>query len=224
MNIFCIGDSLGLPRNGVVYEDTWYYLLTKRFPNINFYPFFYRDQTTSSLEHIFNNYLKYYNAKFVIVQLGICDCAPRIINKDSLFWKTYFKVFQLFHASDLAWRIVKSTHSRNNPNRVVVPFDLFKTNVLTFVSLCKERGISIILVKIATPTQSLQKKSPLITGNIVKYNSFYDELKSLYPDLISVVNPLNTGEITDYVEDGYHTTAIGFKKVFDSLSKIIQEV
>ena len=223
MNVFCISDSLGLPRNGVKYEDSWYCLIQKEFPDINFYPFFLRDQTSSSLEDIFNNYLKYFRPEFSIVQLGICDCAPRIINSKRLFWRIYFKLFQLFNNTEVAWRIVKKFYKRNNPNRVVVPFEQFKKNNRCFVENCIKIRSKVVYISIPIPSSSLKEKSALLEQNIRKYNSVYLELSNRYPDSVYILSPLFEGASDDYVEDGYHSNAKGFKKVTDAISFFLRD-
>ena len=49
MNILCIADSLGLPRDGVKIEDTWFYKLCHSFPQHHFIDRFERGMLTSRL-------------------------------------------------------------------------------------------------------------------------------------------------------------------------------
>lgn len=224
MNVFCISDSLGLPRTGVKYEESWYHLIQEDNPDVNFYPFFLRDQTTNALWDIFNNYLKYFQPEYTIVQLGICDCAPRIINSKRLFWRLYFKIFQLFNKTELAWRLVKKVYKRNDPNRVIVPFKKFAINTNTFVEDCIKIGTKVIFISIPTPSPSLKEKSTLLDYNIQRYNSFYVDLTQKYPNSVFVLSPLSEGSPENYVEDGYHSNAIGFKKVSDAISLFLRNL
>lgn len=221
MRVFCISDSLGLPRPGVSYEDTWYYMLQKEYPSIEFYPFFIRRTTTDSLKLIFSDYVDYFNPNLVIVQLGICDCAPRIINNNKLFWKAYFGVWSLLGATNFAWKIVKTLYGRNNPSRVEVSCDKFRDNIQSFVRNCSEKNIKVLYVKIGRPSSSIHERSPYLGDNISLYNSCID---SIMDNNMSTVNPLLAGDGVDYIEDGYHTSKKGSVKVFESIrdSRLIE--
>lgn len=213
MRVFCISDSLGLPRPGVSYEDTWYYMLQKECPSIEFYPYFIRKTTTDSLKTIYYDYADYFNPNLVIVQLGICDCAPRIVNTNKLFWRLYFKIFDGLRAKDLAWKLVKRFLKRNNPSRVYVPIERFISNNEFFLKECINRQIKVLYVLIANPALSLQEKSPAMFKNIQRYNEALSELAIKYSNYVSFINPLSAGDIKDYTEDGYHTNKEGANKV-----------
>ena len=47
--ILCVGDSLGLPRESISYEDTWYYYLTNQCTEYEYIPRFQRALTTQDL-------------------------------------------------------------------------------------------------------------------------------------------------------------------------------
>jgi acyl-CoA thioesterase-1 len=99
MKVLCIGDSLALPGHHNKYEDTWFYKLKKEFPGHDFISFFKRQLTTEILVTIGGgekiegafptgaDCLEHYMPEIVIIQLGIVDCAPRLINEKSFLWK-----------------------------------------------------------------------------------------------------------------------------------------
>ena len=82
IKILCIGDSLTLPRNGVNYEDTWFYLIKQNFLNFEFISSFKRAITSNILNE--HDSLELYSPDYAIIQLGIVDCAPRLIKEASL--------------------------------------------------------------------------------------------------------------------------------------------
>lgn len=217
MKVFCIGDSLGLPRPGIAYENTWFSMLKKEYSSIEFYPYFIRRLTTNPLRTIFSNYVCHFAPNLVIIQLGICDCAPRIINKDKMFWKIYFKTFESLGASEIGWRIVKKLFRRNNPRRVEVSIERFKNNIESFVKECKCNNIKVLYVLIGRPAMSISERSPFLSNNVVRYNECIEALSQEYPETITIINPLQSGDNDDYLSDGYHTTIKGANKVFEAI-------
>jgi acyl-CoA thioesterase-1 len=82
MKIACIGDSLGMPRENVLYEDTWFFRVQQSHPEKMFISCFQRSLTTDMLLDNFDEY-SFIKPDYLILQLGICDCAPRLINDKS---------------------------------------------------------------------------------------------------------------------------------------------
>ena len=87
MRVLCVGDSLGLPRKGCPYEKTWFFKLAKKYPNIEFVDYFKRGLVLTETVNLYNMYYTDYKPDIVIIQTGICDCAPRYLNSNKLFWK-----------------------------------------------------------------------------------------------------------------------------------------
>lgn len=98
MKVLCIGDSTSLPGRSNKYEDTWLFKLKKRHQDWDFITFFQRGITTNILSEMGGgeeNYdnpvgadcLEHYLPDKVIIQLGIVDCAPRLIKENKLIWK-----------------------------------------------------------------------------------------------------------------------------------------
>lgn len=91
--VLCIGDSLALPGHLNKYEDTWFYNLKQNFPDYDFISFFKRQLTTDVLVKMGGgkegvdkmpngaDCLEFYKPDIVVLQLGIVDCAPRLLNK-----------------------------------------------------------------------------------------------------------------------------------------------
>lgn len=49
VKVLCVGDSLGLPRDGVTYENTWFYKIKIKYPNYDFIYKFKRSLTSLDL-------------------------------------------------------------------------------------------------------------------------------------------------------------------------------
>ena len=87
--IVIVSDSLSMPRPSeqpisLLYEETYPYLLKKQLNNE--YEIINRGRRSNTVidqcndQNIFDDILYFY-PKFVVVHLGICDCAPRLFSK-----------------------------------------------------------------------------------------------------------------------------------------------
>ena len=114
MKVLCFGDSLGLPREGCKYEETWISLLRTKYPHHTFIDHFEGARLIDSAVSDYNTYYKYYDADVVILQEGICDCSPRYVNDKKTSSMMIRKAFNTLGLSKLYWRIVKSHIRRPN--------------------------------------------------------------------------------------------------------------
>lgn len=223
MKVLCISDSLGLPRDGVSYEDTWFYKLTERFPQTHFISKFQRLQTTSILKQ--PDYSSYYHPDIVILQLGICDCAPRIILQNDFKWLLIERILNRINKK-LFWKLVKK-YKKRSPNVVMVQYDSFKKNVSQYFDelINKEHIKKIVVIKIgASQNEKLRKSSPFLKDNINKYNLVYDELAAGSNGIVSVIDPINALPEEFFVEDGYHVNSKGNEHVFNELVQELKKV
>ena len=93
IKVLCIGDSLALPGHLNRYEDTWFYKIKMEYPEYDFISYFKRQLTTDVLTTMGGgeggvdkwpkgaDCLEAYAPEVVIVQLGIVDCDPRLLNR-----------------------------------------------------------------------------------------------------------------------------------------------
>jgi len=124
MKIMCIGDSMGLPREHVKYEETWVSRIKNEFSKVDFLINCQRSQTTNVLKSI--DCLEYYNPEIVIIQLGIVDCAPRILNRNTLFYKILSRLPNSIQTK--IWGVVKKVKKRS-VNTVDVDEKKFEDNL-----------------------------------------------------------------------------------------------
>ena len=87
MKIIFVGDSMGLPREGCEYEDTYFYKFQKEYKEIDCISFFKRAMTSDGLYELYESYIRHYNPDIVISHSGLTDCAPRLINDRKYFWR-----------------------------------------------------------------------------------------------------------------------------------------
>ena len=92
LKCLCIGSSLDLPREGVLYSDTWIAKCREKFPGIDFINRSQWAQTSRIL-----NDPQFVRPDVIILHLGIVDCAPRrifenyILRANALLLKMIFK-------------------------------------------------------------------------------------------------------------------------------------
>lgn len=222
MRILCVADSFGLPREQVPYEDTWYYLLKQRFPEHDFYPSFIRGRMSFSLKFVTEETPFRFRPDIVCVQTGICDCAPRIINTYSYFWRMIITFFSRINKQNFFWCVIKSAF-RRSPKRTYTSYKQFQRDLTFFLESMIESGVSkVIFIKISKPGEMALKHSPFWYDNIVRYNEVFDELKEQYKEQVYVVDPLGSGENSDYIaQDAYHPNAKGNEKVADIITPLI---
>lgn len=221
MKILCIGDSLGLPRKGCLYEDTWLSLIRARYPDYTFIDHFHGDRLIDSASHDYDTYYRYYNPDIVIFQQGICDCAPRYIDEKKLLTRVIRKLFYSLGLQNLFWRIVKSHNRRldcvhTRPEQFIDIYSRLIDNIF------KNGSKFVVLIKIGHGADSVIASSPYFNINVDRYNSIIDEIASKY-DNVYVVDPLNIINNEMFV-DGYHCGPLGMQKVFDSICAVFDNL
>lgn len=86
--IITIGDSLALPRNEISHYETWIYKLKECFFNFDIIDKSKRGVTIDILNSAGDasgvDFLEFYKPKFVIIHIGIVDCAPRLFDRRSI--------------------------------------------------------------------------------------------------------------------------------------------
>lgn len=136
LKVLCIGDSLALPGHLNRYEDTWFYKLKQVFPTIDFISFFKRQLTTEALVTMgggrdgIDNWpkgadcLEAFMPDIVILQLGIVDCVPRLLNK---YERKIVSILPVGLKSPFI-KLVKKYKKRSTKN-TTVPLQNFKNNL-----------------------------------------------------------------------------------------------
>ena len=221
MRIVCFGDSLALPREGCHYTDTWIAKLKTTFPSIDFICNFSGGMLVHDLFKYWN-YMQFAGADIAIIQEGICDCAPRYIDEDNLFWKFIIKVAQKTRTIDVFWRIVK--HGSRKPSCTCTPKKEFEKIIQEIISSMYMVGVRyVIVIKIGHGAPSIVKKSNFFNSNVDDYNSVFDHMKDKYNDKLIVIDPLNKVD-EDMFIDGYHCNARGMDRVYNELVSVLSPI
>lgn len=227
--IICIGDSTSLPGHNNDYEDTWFYKLSKDFPFFDCISLFRRSITTEILVTEGGGHsgefplgadcLEFYNPVIVILQLGIVDCAPRLLNKtDKITLRLLPNNFKNSYI-----KLLKKFKTRKATN-TVVKLDKFQANLKGFLERCILNKIEIvILIAIPYPDERMVQKNPNIILNVVLYNEILAGLSETY-EFVKVVNPLDSRNFSENIfEDGYHPNPLGNEIVFQNIKNIIKQ-
>ncbi len=224
LKVFCIGDSLALPGHLNKYEDTWYYKLKKYCPEYDFNSFFKRQLTTDVLvtmgggERGIDKWPKgadcfeAYMPDIVIIQLGIVDCAPRLMNTfdravmkiiPDLLKKTYIQLIKFFRK-----RRIENT---------IVPIEQFKKNLITYLNRTNKSKSRVIFISISVPNSSFLVKNPDIIINVNKYNKILYQLAEEYDNVL--ITPVLNEDVygNTIYEDGYHPNQFGHDIIFNHL-------
>nr|WP_314993518.1 SGNH/GDSL hydrolase family protein [uncultured Capnocytophaga sp.] len=226
--ILCIGDSTSLPGHTNTFEDTWYYKLSEEFSNYKFITVFRRAITTDILvkegggDSIDNqpsgaDCLEFYKPSLIIIQLGIVDCAPRLLtNFDKIILKLLSSKYHNAYV-----RLIKKVRKRNKKN-TQVSISNFQKNLLNYIERSLLIGVEkIIFIAIPFPDNRMIKKNPLIEENVSIYNKIIEDLSKKYK-FIEVITPLDSRKYNDVIfEDGYHPNPLGNNIVFNALREHI---
>lgn len=222
--VLCISDSLGLPRMKVPYENTWFSIVKRIFPTMDFVSYFRRNGTTDMLSSNgdYGDTLLFYMPQIVILQLGICDCAPRYLRTNSILYKLLIHLPKFL--SKPIWALIKKIKHRSL-NCTDVTIVQFETNLVDYIQMCRKNGVErIIIIRILTPGDAMVKANPLILESIARYNDIYEKMANMYSDIVCLINPINIGDNSLFVEDGYHTNAKGHRIIADELVKLFDRL
>lgn len=228
--VLCVGDSTSLPGHTNLYEDTWYFKLKMSFSDFDFISFFKRGLSTDVLVtegggNIPDNVpygadcLEYFQPEIIILQLGIVDCSPRLLN---IFDKIIIKLLPINLKGGYI-KVLKLFKKRKSSNTIVSPLK-FENNLLEYAERCLINDVkALIILSIPFPDKRMINKNPQIVGNINKYNGILKKISLKYDFIyfINVLDARNNMNIEIY-EDGYHPNPYGNELVYKSLKEILK--
>lgn len=215
--IIVIGDSLGAPRPwvGVTLKNTYAFKLSKLL-GPNYFVANYSVSANSTKKFVKESFLRTYirnsDISYVIIQVGIVDCAPRLLSSfDRLLAGIASRVTFLSFAFN-KYIGIKSKHrywlTKNFP-KTLVSLPEFEINYRRLINeLIAGNPIKkIYILEVAYPGVSLIERSYNIIENIKAYNKVLHRIKNDYLDKIEIIRfydkiKLNQEWIT--VDDGHH--------------------
>lgn len=215
------GDSLSLPRpNHVKFEERYIWLLKKWWKNkvkeIDVMDKSQGGLTLPKLHEQFSQDVGYYNEKYdvMIIQCGVCDCAPRPIpekvrkrvSRMSTFFKNMVVKFIKYNRARIIknigyWRLVEENEFFHHY------MELLKKSV--------NRYDRIYIINIAPTNEKTEKHSPGFMEGINIYNAIIQKMvKELNAPNVFLINAYDIiqkqNNLNDYIieEDGHHIKPI----------------
>lgn len=207
------GDSLGMPREGIAFDQTYYYLLSQIYSGqAHLVSNFRRAATTSLLNS--KDSLEIYQPNIVILQLGIVDCAPRFYKTNSYLLKVVNRLPEI--VKTIFWKTTKVIKKRSIKN-ADVSLSSFEFNLRSYLVRCEREKVErCIIILIQKPGTNMLLKNPNLLDSIGLYNERIIKC-ALEFNFVKCIDPLRESTDDDYVEDGYHLKSSGFNRVFESL-------
>jgi hypothetical protein len=224
LKIALYGDSLALPRKGVVnYNERYFFLLEQWLRN--HYEFEYleiKDRAKGAI--IVNEILAQYDhdlgyfdfpADIAVFHTGIVDCAPRPINENT----------RQIVAKLPSWiknRVINYLHKNRSKILQKGKFyvktekELFHTTLKKIVSKATQDYKRVYFITICPTNHKTENHSPGFTKNINEYNNIiknvFEETEQSNLFLIDINKYINDRylDIDKYVlkDDGHHITAL----------------
>jgi hypothetical protein len=222
--VLIITDSVSMPRPGINYEDTWIYLLKKKYPQLDFIDRPARGAISRRLVTEGGggaDLLETYMPGTVIIQLGLAECAPR------LFKKTGFEFFFMnkILSQDLRRRyinFIKKKRRRKQALAEATP-DEFRGNLNQFIQRCVKYNTKVLYIKILRATDLYLSKSPDIQKSIEIYNSIIDETASKYNNLVAISPVKDNIDVNSICLDELHITKEGNKIYFKAVDSYFRK-
>lgn len=222
MNIFIVGDSFALTNQTeqIELKDTYPILLEKNYPNATLKLLASIGNDTYSALKSLESQTDNFVPDFLIIQLGIVDCAPRTLLRNELELVMKMPLF----IQKIIYKITKKYRFQITKIRKkqYVSLANFKRFYRTILQQFKNQNVSIILVNIVSVNNYLASISYGFKEQINLYNCAIDELKSEFECQIIDLNYLTSLDKNLVAKDGYHLSLEGNKKLFEEIKRLLE--
>lgn len=212
-----IGDSLACPRpwEGIGLRDTYAYQLQELLGNEHYVINWSMGENSTqkaTTEGFLRTYVRAAEAHYAIIQLGIVDCAPRLMSK---FERLVGGVaVRLPVCRDLFKRYTNLKARNRLYLTKLFPMTLVSKKVfrekyhLLISEILKWNKIKkVYLINIASPGLALVTRSYGIGNNVDSYNEIINELHQIFHDktiLIDLNSQINVNQDWITSNDGHH--------------------
>lgn len=217
--IVILGDSLSLPREEILVEDTYPYLINEFLKDR--YVLFNRsiraNDTRLQVENFYNDVILF-DPDIIIIHLGIVDCAPRLFyRKERAFFS---KVNKLFPIVALMSRY-RYFFTKIFP-KVYVSIRDFEKNYHYMLEEIHKLGKKAIVIGIANTNKRNKKISYGFEKNINCYNEVLKKVCEKFNN-VSYIDMYNYDPEKILLKDGIHLNKEGSKILAENLLKIIKK-
>ncbi|MGW8169127.1 MAG: SGNH/GDSL hydrolase family protein [Sulfurovaceae bacterium] len=204
--IVILGDSLGMPRPEIKFEETYPYIFQENIPRSEVYAK-HRRANDSAIQSEFLNIqddIEYMQADILVMHLGIVDCAPRLFSKREQNALRYFKKINKYIIAFMSNR--RYFFTKLFP-KVYVDIKSYEKNMRRLILSGKKSAKRVIVVNISDTSAENKKRSYHFENNIKDYNEVLFKLAKE-----NSVELLNIYEISDesiLLDDGIHLNIRG---------------
>ncbi len=217
-----IADSLAMPRPGLGYEHTWPKLLADALPDIDWICRAARASTTERLVEDGEggaDCLEFYAPDIAILQLGICDSAPRLLNRRSMLTQLIYRLpFGLNHRIS-NWL---EQHVGRQVRHAWVSPEQFRENLGNYVTRAAAAGTHVFAVHVFPAGSRVLLRNPKINAQIDAYNCIYDDLAKRHSNFTSIKVFQPNENADSFYLDGYHLNEQGGRRLVQALEKSIR--
>lgn len=224
-NLRCIvvGSSMTMPSFDLNYEQTWLYKLIKHYPNIEFID---KNTRSSSVRRLVTegalskgyDLLEYYAPDFIITQIGIADCSPRLLKREAFSTK----LINAMPFSNWIYNIVRKTKGRTISCCDIDTTTFYKC-LETYAERASQSQTQIFCIKIAHTGTGVVKKSPHMLEAIDLYNKEFDKLAASFNN-VTLITPFpedaNLQELL--IKDEIHPNEKGSEIIFQNIVNAIE--
>ncbi len=218
-----VGSSMTMPSFDLKYEQTWLYKLIKRYPNIEFID---KNTRSSSVRRLVTegalskgyDLLEYYTPDFIITQIGIADCSPRLLKREALSTK----FINMMPFSTFIYNIVRKTKGRTISCCDIDTTTFYKC-LETYAKRASQSQTHLFCIKIAHTGAGVVKKSPHMIEAIDLYNKEFDKLAANFNN-VSIITPfpedVNLQELL--IKDEIHPNEKGADIILQNIVNAIE--
>lgn len=216
--IVILGDSLSMPRpnEGIEYEDTYPYLLSKMGYEVICRSKRANDTKIQTIEQNILDDVVYLKPNILIIHLGIVDCAPRLFSKfERKLLSLLPKIIRIPIINFFSKRRAFFTKIRQIS---YVNLKSYESNLEKLINRSKKIVEKIIIIKIKNTTNENDSRSFNFNKKIDKYNNVLDKLSKKY-DGIFLIDPNNFED--GLLNDGIHINKNMHKYIASEVQKIL---
>jgi len=218
IKILLSGDSLGLPRDGVSYEQSYPFLLEEKLNRPEIRLICRCSRAAKMTDWQLWDDLMQYKPDIAVVHLGIVDCAPRLFRDKGV----EHVMMELLPAKmkNAYIKLIKRIRKRSTRRSYTSPENFGKA-VENYLEQAKTLGCRVIFVPIAAPGRRYLELNPGSGAAIVECNRVMAEKVAGYANAELLENFENSADYDDHFipEDGYHLSARGNATLAEKLAE-----
>ena len=216
MRCLILGSSMTLPTDELKFEETWFYMLSQRFPSVDFFDKCKRSSsarrlTTEGPNSSGKDTLEYYHPNFVITQIGTTDAAPRLFKREAFLTH----VINHLPFSKLIYNIARKTRGRVLKNCDLTP-EQFKDNFNRYAKRAAATNTRVYIIEIGKVTDKVVRKSPHYNECVDIFNSKLREVAKENSN-VTIIPAISADDVNDCQSDGIHQNASGQLKMFANI-------